>query len=890
MVGGTRSILGRIDLFLRMMGVWYGGKGRTVPDPRVSTVRDPRSLDDQQAMQRLTSLGESLKPLRAMTYSQFWQLVAERRVDRVVLAADGGSLTAYLNRAAPGGARKVTLGLPFDPDLLDHLIFHGVRVERVPDLLHERAARALLRFSVPLVLASLAAGAAGGLVSLDLPSLPSSGSSRTAGSNFEVANPDQNATRLDDVAGIGPARAELESLVRSIRDPLAGPGKLGAKPPTGVLLAGPPGTGKTLAAKAVAGEAKVPILNASGSEFVSAYAGSGAARVRDLFSAARSAAPCVVFIDELDGLARARSAAGGGDPEAVGTLNQLLVEMDGFGRNGGIVVMAATNRPDVLDPAVTRPGRFDRLVRFGAPSLEGRYEILKIHCKARSLEPSVDLRKIAAACPGASGASLAGLARRAAEMAHAARRPFISQKDLDDAAAELASENAAASALGALAAPADAAEQDADVLAAPLAVRRPAALYEAARLVVALALGPARAPPPQVARVTLRIDPPEDPGALLDLVSEATEGRDDEGPPPRGLVEGLATTSLAGRCAERMVLGEAHVTARGGVDLRLANRAARDLVLRMGAGRRTGLAGLRVVFDPRGTEAVKPTLDASGPAALLAQRDVEDLLDRAEARAYVGLVRNWKLLEAFTHALLAKPTIEGPEIRAIVARVGLEPYGRDEDVEAFDWYPDGTIAWPSRDRDARNGAWALGERGQRLDPADDPDGVWDLSDLDRRDVELARRRAAGDVMDEDFGDPCDWTNPKDVERHLRFVEQARKEARKAAIAKAATGTRMPPHIPFHPLRKKSKLRGNAAPEDGAARSGAGRDGGAPLPSADGSTEVQCVPRAAGGDFIKVRSDAPWTLEGTRRSWDSRRANRDGGRRPEAPPKGAQPDA
>ena len=236
-----------------------------------------------------------------------------------------------------------------------------------------------------------------------------------------------------DVAGEDEAKEELEEVVDFLRNP-GRYTEIGAKIPKGVLLVGPPGTGKTLLAKAVAGEAKVPFFSISGSDFVEMFVGVGASRVRDLFAQAKKNAPCIIFIDEIDAVGRQRgSGLGGGHDEREQTLNQLLVEMDGFGANEGIITLAATNRPDILDPALLRPGRFDRRVIVGRPDLRGRVAILKVHARNKPLEKDVDLETIAKKVPGFTGADLANLLNEAALLAARAKRKTISMADLEEA-------------------------------------------------------------------------------------------------------------------------------------------------------------------------------------------------------------------------------------------------------------------------------------------------------------------------------------------------------------------------------------------------------------------------------------------------------------------------
>ena len=256
-------------------------------------------------------------------------------------------------------------------------------------------------------------------------------------SNFGKARTTNGQTgkkvTFQDVAGVDEEKAELQEVVDFLRNPMKFT-QIGARIPHGILLAGPPGTGKTLLAKAVAGEADVQFLSISGSDFMEMYVGVGASRVRDLFEQARKVAPAIIFIDEIDAVGRKRgSGLGGGHDEREQTLNQLLVEMDGFGRTEGVIVLAATNRPDILDPALLRPGRFDRQIYVGAPDAKGREEILKVHSKGKCLDDTVNLKTVALATSGFTGADLSNLMNEAAIMAARDNRPALNMTDLNDA-------------------------------------------------------------------------------------------------------------------------------------------------------------------------------------------------------------------------------------------------------------------------------------------------------------------------------------------------------------------------------------------------------------------------------------------------------------------------
>ena len=245
--------------------------------------------------------------------------------------------------------------------------------------------------------------------------------------------PDGKKVTFDDVAGADEEKEELKEVVDFLRNP-AKFTEIGARIPHGLLLVGPPGTGKTLLARAVAGEADVQFLSISGSDFVEMYVGVGASRVRDLFDQAKKVAPAIIFIDEIDAVGRKRgSGLGGGHDEKEQTLNQLLVEMDGFSKNEGVIVLAATNRPDILDPALLRPGRFDRQIHVGHPDVKGREEILKVHAKGKRLDSSVNLKTIARATSGFTGADLSNLLNEAAILAAREDRPVLNMDDLNEA-------------------------------------------------------------------------------------------------------------------------------------------------------------------------------------------------------------------------------------------------------------------------------------------------------------------------------------------------------------------------------------------------------------------------------------------------------------------------
>ena len=344
----------------------------------------------------------------AIPYSEFEQLMAGNKIAEVVIDAD--TISGSLKEPGPDGKSKfVTVRV--DPAIADKLTAEGVKVSGAPPT---GFIGTILAWTIPAVVfyflwVFLARRFGGGQ---GLGGLMTVGKSRAK----VYAETDTKVT-FKDVAGVDEAKFELQEIVAFLKNPKSF-GRLGARAPKGILLVGPPGTGKTLLARAVAGEAGVPFYSISGSEFVEMFVGVGAARVRDLFEQARKAAPSIIFIDELDALGRSRQAGGiGGLDEKEQTLNQLLAELDGFDPSTGVILLAATNRPEILDPALLRAGRFDRQVLVDRPDRTGRLEILKVHAKKIVLDPKVDLDRIAAMTTGFTGADIANLVNEAAVVA-----------------------------------------------------------------------------------------------------------------------------------------------------------------------------------------------------------------------------------------------------------------------------------------------------------------------------------------------------------------------------------------------------------------------------------------------------------------------------------------
>ncbi len=360
----------------------------------------------------LQGLWQGASQVQTVPYSEFETALQQGRFSQVQLGEQ--TITGTLRQPAPKGPTRL-VAVRVDPQIAQQLQRYGVRYEQMPSQawlgnLLSWVFPALAFFGVWYFMvrrfADRQGGLGGGFLSI--------GKSRA-----KVYMENSTGVSYADVAGVDEAKQELQEVVEFLKDP-QGHGRLGARAPKGVLLVGPPGTGKTLLARAVAGEAGVPFFSISGSEFVEMFVGVGAARVRDLFEQARGKAPAIIFIDELDALGRARAAApfgGGGHDEKEQTLNQLLVELDGFDPSSGLVILAATNRPEILDPALLRAGRFDRQVLVDRPDKIGRVQILRVHVRKVRLDPTVDLEQVASLTPGFSGADLANLVNEAALLA-----------------------------------------------------------------------------------------------------------------------------------------------------------------------------------------------------------------------------------------------------------------------------------------------------------------------------------------------------------------------------------------------------------------------------------------------------------------------------------------
>jgi cell division protease FtsH len=558
-------------------------------------------------------------------YSEFEKALADGRIDEVSIS--DRTITGHLK--APEGRKTTLVATRVEPDLAARLEKFGVRYNRVVE---STLLRDLMSWIVPalvfvglwyFVIRRMAERQGGGMGSF-----LSIGKSRA-----KVYVQTNTGVTFADVAGVDEARAELTEVVDFLKHPKEY-GRLGAHIPRGVLLVGPPGTGKTLLAKAVAGEAGVPFFSISGSEFVEMFVGVGAARVRDLFEQARNRAPAIIFIDELDALGRARGAYGGlgGLDEKEQTLNQLLAEMDGFDTSVGLIILAATNRPEILDPALLRAGRFDRQVLVDRPDRKGRVDILKVHVRKISLDPGVSLDDVAALTPGFSGADLANLVN---EAALAATRRQAQTVAMNDFVAGL--------------------ERRSRLLGDK--ERRRVAYHEMGHALVALSLPDGDA----VHKVSII---PRGIGALGYTIQRPSE---DRYLATRGELERRIAVLLGGRAAETLVFNELSTGAAD--DLAKATDIARDMVVRHGMDAAVGPVAIE---SPASVllEVAPAMAPPRPPVSDALQKRIDDaihgILSTALGQARDVLERHRELLERGAQELLQKETLDEDAIQGYV--------------------------------------------------------------------------------------------------------------------------------------------------------------------------------------------------------------------------------
>ena len=566
-------------------------------------------------------------------YTQFIQEVQQGKVERVVLSAD----RTRAQVTPQDGEKKVVNLLKDDLELIDILSKNNVDIVVSPQADDSTLFRVLSSVFVPVLL----------LVGLFFllrraQSGPGSQAMNFGKSKARVQMEPQSQITFGDVAGIDQAKLELNEVVDFLKNADRFTA-VGAKIPKGVLLVGPPGTGKTLLARAVAGEAGVPFFSISGSEFVEMFVGVGASRVRDLFEQAKANAPCIVFIDEIDAVGRQRGAGvGGGNDEREQTLNQLLTEMDGFEGNTGIILIAATNRPDVLDSALLRPGRFDRQVVVDRPDYAGRAEILRVHSRGKTLGKDVDLDRIARRTPGFTGADLANLLNEAAILAARRSLTEISMDEVNDAIDRV------------LAGP----EKKDRVMSEK---RKTLVAYHEAGHALVGALMPDYDPVQKIS-----IIPRGRAGGLTWFTP--SEDRMDTGLYSRSYLENQMAVALGGRITEELIFGEEEVTTGASNDLQQVARVARQMVTRFGMSDRLGQVALGRqqgnMFLGRDIVAER---DFSEETAAAIDDEVRKLVDVAYRRAKEVLVSNRQILDTLAAMLIEKETVDADELQELLA-------------------------------------------------------------------------------------------------------------------------------------------------------------------------------------------------------------------------------
>lgn len=464
-------------------------------------------------------------------------------------------------------------------------------------------------------------------------------------SRAKMLTKEQIKTTFADVAGCDEAKEEVGEIVDFLRDPSKFQ-KLGGKIPKGILMVGPPGTGKTLLAKAIAGEAKVPFFTISGSDFVEMFVGVGASRVRDMFEQAKKNAPCLIFIDEIDAVGRQRGAGlGGGHDEREQTLNQMLVEMDGFEGNEGVIVIAATNRPDVLDPALTRPGRFDRQVVVGLPDVLGREQILKVHMRKVPVAPDVNAMTLARGTPGYSGADLANLVNEAALFAARMNKPLVSMLEFEKAKDKIN--------MG----------PERRTMIMTDKQKESTAYHEAGHAIVGY-LVPEHDP---VHKVTII---PR--GRALGVTFFLPEG--DQVSISQKQLESKLSTLYAGRLAEDLIYGEENISTGASNDIKVATNIARNMVTQWGFSDKLGpilySEDEGEVFLGRSMAKAKHMSDET---AHLIDEEVRAIVTRNYERARQLLIDNMDILHAMKDALVKYETIEEEQIKQLMNREPVTP-------------------------------------------------------------------------------------------------------------------------------------------------------------------------------------------------------------------------
>ncbi|WP_246450333.1 ATP-dependent zinc metalloprotease FtsH [Sphingomonas rhizophila] len=568
----------------------------------------------------------------AMPYSQFVREVDEGNVKAVTMAAASSGNSAIAGTTTDG--KSFTTIAPPDTNVADRLIAKGVAVQVKAE---EQSSfwMIMLYQSLPFLLIL----GISFFVMRQMQKNAGSGAMGFGKSRARMLTEKHGKVTFADVAGIDEAREELQEIVEFLKDP----GKfarLGGKIPKGALLVGSPGTGKTLLARAIAGEAGVPFFTISGSDFVEMFVGVGASRVRDMFEQAKKSAPCIVFIDEIDAVGRHRGAGlGNGNDEREQTLNQLLVEMDGFEANDGIIIVAATNRPDVLDPALLRPGRFDRQVVVPRPDIDGREQILGVHMKKVPLAPDVDARVIARGTPGFSGADLANLVNEAALLAARKGKRLVAMQEFEEAKDKVM--------MGT--------ERRSMVMTED--EKRMTAYHEAGHAIVAL--HEEASDPIHKATIIPR-------GRALGMVMRLPE-RDNYSYHRDKMYANLAV-SMGGRVAEEVVFGYDKVSSGASSDISYATGLARDMVTRWGMSDELGpLQYAEADEEVFLGYSMNRQKNMSNETAQAIDKEIRRIVETGYDRAKQLLTDHRDELETLAKALLEYETLSGDEIKTVLA-------------------------------------------------------------------------------------------------------------------------------------------------------------------------------------------------------------------------------
>jgi cell division protease FtsH len=570
---------------------------------------------------------------REIAFSEFLDSVAAGNVDRVLIKGDEIHMRAAGSEDIGPKPRydRFTYNPGYD-DLISDLREHNVeiKVEKPSD---GRMLTALLSWAPLLILVGLwfvffRQMQAGGTKAMSF-----------GKSKAKLLTPDQKKVTFAEVAGVNEAKEELEEIIEFLKDPKRFT-RLGGKIPKGVLLMGPPGTGKTLLAKAVAGEADVPFFSISGSDFVEMFVGVGASRVRDLFDQGKKNAPCIIFIDEIDAVGRHRGAGlGGGHDEREQTLNQLLVEMDGFEANDGVILISATNRPDVLDPALLRPGRFDRRIVVNSPDVKGREGIFRVHTQEIPLASDVDLAVLARSTPGFSGADLANLVNEAALRAARFNKMKVDMADFEYAKDKVMMGSERRS------------------LVMSEEEKRTTAYHEAGHALVAV-LEPEADPLHKVTIIPR--------GMALGLTQQLP--LEDRYTYSRSYLEANLRVLMGGRLAEEIVFGSGHMTTGAGNDLERCTELARKMVCEWGMSAEMGplTFGKREESIFLGKEFARHQ-DYSEATAVRIDDEIRRFVNAAYAAARSILEQHREALEAITTALLEHEVLDGDRIYDLIA-------------------------------------------------------------------------------------------------------------------------------------------------------------------------------------------------------------------------------